>query len=234
MDGTTNFSFEQINQMFGNNIQNNEYFSSNQMINQNNNNNNFNNMGMNFNYNMNQMLFNFYLMMKNQSNNINNPFMMNNKNNNMNMLLLLMNMMNNQNNNSMNNMNFNQFMQFYNQMINNNNSNNNNNNYNNVNNNVNTNRHNNTEIDDNNYINIIFILQYDGPRSKINVSVKDNESFGSVLNKLIERTKNNDPHLYIHNGKKLNESKTIRELGILNNSLVYVVNIKDIQGAHSK
>jgi len=120
-------------------------------------------------------------------------------------------------------------------IINNNNNNNNNNVNNNVNNNMNTNGNNTSDIDNNNdYINIIFILQYDGPKSRIILSVKGNESFGSVLTKLIEKTHNYDPHLYIFNGKKLNESKTIRELGILNNSIVYVVNPKKIDGGKSK
>ena len=238
MDSTTNINFEQICQMFqnGNNFINNQNnLNMNQAINLNNNmgmnqiyNQNNNNMGMNYNQNINQMMPNFYQMMNNQNNNANmNLFMMNNPNNmnnvnNINMNQLLMNMMNNQNNNvMMNNMNMNQLMNLYMQMMNNNMSNNSNNNMN---------------IDNDNYlINIVFIISQDnGLERTINLLAKPSQSFGSVITKLIEKTNDYNPHIYFFNSKRLDESKTVEEQGLINGATIFVVNPEIIIGAQYK
>ena len=216
MDSTTNINFEQICQMFqnGNNFINNQNnLNMNQAINLNNNmgmnqiyNQNNNNMGMNYNQNINQMMPNFYQMMNNQNNNANmNLFMMNNPNN----------------RNNVNNINMNQLMNLYMQMMNNNMSNNSNNNMN---------------IDNDNYlINIVFIISQDnGLERTINLLAKPSQSFGSVITKLIEKTNDYNPHIYFFNSKRLDESKTVEEQGLINGATIFVVNPEIIIGAQYK
>ena len=155
-----------------------------------------------------------------------NQWMMNNPN--------YMNMMNNSIN--MNNpMMFNLFMQFmqYMQMMNQNNQNNfNMNNQN----NFNMNNQNNFNMDNQQFqqnqnnsgiINIVFSKDL----KNYIIQTKHSESFGTVIGKYISQTQDSNVNMYIFNGKKINESLTVGEAGLMEGSVIYVVVTKNIIGA---
>ena len=220
-NNTNNFQ----NPLLVNNCMNN--MRSNSSINQMNNINSFpnnmvncNNMNNNkFNNNFNNMNPNNFII-NNMSNNMMNMNMNNNLfiNNNMNM------MMNNQklinNNNFSNNMNIN----MGNNMIIQNNSNKNNMNQISINNNMNKNSNlNKIKGKD---MTIFFKLKND---QQFYIDVDETEVFGDVINKLKEKNKglkNINIKEYKLNKKKLTLKKTIKELGIKNNSLIDIIEKK--------
>ena len=65
----------------------------------------------------------------------------------------------------------------------------------------------------------------------INIPVSDDESIGSILNKYITKSGNNHVNIYIVNGKRLDERKTVRESDIIDNTVVEVVSVDDLEGA---
>ena len=183
-----------------------------------------NNMGMNnmFNTQNNNMMMNFYNQL------YNNPMMMNSLLNNFNN--------NNYNNNNFtinNQMNLNQMLQM---MINSNpmlfwvliqgmmNSINTQNAHNFQNTNRFQNRNNNNEF----YYNLLFI---NPNSSKIPIQCKLTEHFSSVVNKYINKSQDYNINIYIFNGVRLDESKTLLEQGIINSTEIYVVKTKNILGA---
>ena len=58
-----------------------------------------------------------------------------------------------------------------------------------------------------------------------------NESIASVVNKYITKSHDYHVNLYINNGKKLNESLTVAESGLLDYSIIDVVAIDELEGA---
>ena len=180
---------------------------------------------MNNNYNM-MMNFNNFMNMMNQNQN-NNMMNMNNMNmnnmNNMNMNNMNnMNMNNmNMNNMNMNNMDMNQMMMNFNNYMNNNMNNNIMNNNMGI---INPQNQQNNE----NVVNLIFKTKM----SKYTIKTNYNETLGSVISKYLDMTRDNNINLYIHNGKKLNESLTVGEAGLLDGAYIYVVPTDDLKGAY--
>ena len=58
-----------------------------------------------------------------------------------------------------------------------------------------------------------------------------NESLGSVISKYMDLTHDYSVNMYIHNGKKLNESLTVGEAGLLDGVIIFVVRVTDVNGA---
>ena len=207
---------------------------------------NFSMNNMNNNSNINNMSHSMNL---NNMNNMNNNMNMNNMNNNMNMNNMYNNMnmnnMNNNMNNNINNMNHMNMNNMYNNM-------NMNNMYNNINGNNNMNNSmgmnangfpmngcqnngmNNFNDDYiknvqynyiNNYtnlgyINLIFINK--NRQIGFNILVKQNEPFASAINKYINASGDSNPNLYCFNETRLDETKTIYQCGLIDNSLIKV------------
>ena len=79
------------------------------------------------------------------------------------------------------------------------------------------------------YINLIFIQK--NKNIRITVQAKYKESIGSVVNKYINKSGDNYINLYIVNGRRLDESKTVGESGLIDNSVIDVVSVVDVEGA---
>ena len=79
------------------------------------------------------------------------------------------------------------------------------------------------------YINLIFIQK--NKNIRITVQAKYKESIGSVVNKYINKSGDNYVNLYIVNGRRLDESKTVGESGLIDYSIIDVVSVVDIVGA---
>jgi len=147
----------------------------------------------------------------------------------------------NMNNPMMNNMNMSQLMNFFTQMMNNMNNNNMNNN-NMINNNINNNNMNNNNINNNNMnnnnnnkINIVFIVAHEGgSETKHQFIVDVNESLSSVISRYIDKTHDYNINYYIFNGKRLDETLKVSEVGFQDGSTVFVVNTQNILGAKFK
>ena len=180
--------------------------------------NNMNNMNMNQNnmMNMNNMdmnsLFNEFLNFINSQNNNMNNMNMNNMGTNQ-MMMNFNNFMNNNMNNNMNNMNMNQIMMNFNNFMNNNN----------MNNNIGMNNQNQQKP----VINLCFHKE----NRTYNILADYSESIGSVITKYINQTNDTNINMYIVNGKKLNESLTVGESGLLNGVTINVVPVDNILGA---
>jgi len=64
------------------------------------------------------------------------------------------------------------------------------------------------------------------------IVAEPNEHMTSIINKYIDKTKDlNSTNLYIFNGKKVVQSLTASELGIVDGSVITVSNIRDVNGA---
>ena len=57
------------------------------------------------------------------------------------------------------------------------------------------------------------------------------ESIGSVVNKYITKSGDANINLYIVNGRRLDESMTVGQAGLIDNSFIDVVSIDDVEGA---
>ena len=193
------------------------------LININNNNQNNNNKNNNINYQNNNM-----------NNNISNNFNNNNNSGNNNYINF-----NNGINNNFNNYNNNNYNNNVNNNFNNNNYNNMNKNINNNNINMNINNRNNNIgiIDDNkNSLNekkllseyniICLFFNFKGYNKFIHIFINEEESFS----KIIEELKNKylwfsylSDLVYIYNGKNINENQKIKEIGLKDSSLIYII-----------
>ena len=78
-----------------------------------------------------------------------------------------------------------------------------------------------------NPINIIFSKDM----TTYNIITNFNETLGAVISKYINVTNDNNINMYIVNGKKLNESLTVGEAGLMQGTVVNVVPTQDILGA---
>ena len=188
----------------------------NQMINKLNNMNN-NNMMMNS-VNMNQFnqMMNYMQMMNNQNMmNMNNNPMMN----------MMMQMMNNQNMMNMNpmmmsNFDMNQYMLIFNQILS----------------NFNNYMKNNNSINypkplNNNMMNLVFIHNSAGNERKYIIPAEPNDSLSTVIGRYITKSGDSNVNLYIFAGVRLDESLTCRQQGLMDGSIVYVVETRSIIGA---
>ena len=64
-----------------------------------------------------------------------------------------------------------------------------------------------------------------------NIVTNYNESLGAVIGKYMDLTKDYNVNMYICNGKKLNESLTVGEAGLMEGSFINVVPVQNIIGA---
>ena len=81
----------------------------------------------------------------------------------------------------------------------------------------------------NKYINLIFIQK--NKNIRITIQSKYKESIASVVNKYINKSGDSFVNLYIVNGRRLDESKTVGQSGLIDNSVIDVVSVVDIEGA---
>ena len=79
------------------------------------------------------------------------------------------------------------------------------------------------------YINLIFMQKMKHIRVIIQADYK--ESIGSVVNKYITKSGDANINLYIVNGRRLDESMTVGQAGLIDNSLIDVVSTDDVEGA---
>ena len=88
---------------------------------------------------------------------------------------------------------------------------------------------NNPPTNNSQFINLIF--KHKTLQNRVTIQADYKETLGSVLNKYI--TKSGDTHLnlYINNGKKINESLTVGEAGLINYAIIDVVAIDELEGA---
>ena len=87
---------------------------------------------------------------------------------------------------------------------------------------------NNPQNDNSNEINLFF---YTKVNSRINIPAKYDEYLGSIITRYINKTHDNNINIYIVNGQKLHEGKTVAENGLINNSHILVEPIQNILGA---
>ena len=57
---------------------------------------------------------------------------------------------------------------------------------------------------------------------------------GSIINKYREKTGFKDRARFLYNARSLIPSKTLAEVGIINNSVIFVISIEDLYGGFMK
>ena len=67
-------------------------------------------------------------------------------------------------------------------------------------------------------------------QNKIIIQTTFNESLASVVNKYITKSGDNHVNLYLNNGKKLNETLSVGEAGLIDYSIIDVVAIEELEG----
>ena len=77
----------------------------------------------------------------------------------------------------------------------------------------------------------IINLVFNKDMRNYNIVTNYNESLGTVIGKYIDLTKDYNINMYISNGKKLNESLTVGEAGLMEGCLINVVPTQNILGA---
>ena len=75
------------------------------------------------------------------------------------------------------------------------------------------------------------LFKHKTTQKSVIIHASDNETLGSVINKYINKSGDNHVNLYINNGKKLNESLTVAEAGLLSYTTIEVVAIDELEGA---
>ena len=78
------------------------------------------------------------------------------------------------------------------------------------------------------------VFKHKTNQNSYTIFVNDNETLGSVISKYINKSGDNHINLYISNGKKLNESLTVAEAGLMNYCTIDVVAIDELEGAFIK
>ena len=82
---------------------------------------------------------------------------------------------------------------------------------------------------DNNNLNVIFKVKDIGT---INIQIQYDQKVAELINKYRGKTGDKEPkRKFIFNGKTLNPSLSCAEAGLTNNSIVFVLNTKDVEGA---
>ena len=79
------------------------------------------------------------------------------------------------------------------------------------------------------YINLIFMHKL--KHIRIIVQAEYGESIASVVNKYITKSCDSNVNIYIVNGRRLDETKTVMQSGLKDNYLVDVVSVQDVEGA---
>ena len=79
------------------------------------------------------------------------------------------------------------------------------------------------------YINLIFMHKL--KHIRIIVQAEYGESIASVVNKYITKSGDSNVNIYIVNGRRLDETKTVMQSGLKDNYFVDVVSVQDVEGA---
>jgi len=79
-----------------------------------------------------------------------------------------------------------------------------------------------------NQINIAFV---DNNNKKVMIQTTPEEYMSSVINKYINKSGDNNINLYLYNGKRVVQSLTVAELGLMDGTEIYVSNIGEVKGA---
>ena len=87
----------------------------------------------------------------------------------------------------------------------------------------------NTQMNNRNVLNLIFMQRQKGIRITLQVNYK--ESIASIVNKYINKSGDSNINIYIVNGRRLDESKTVAQSGLVDNSHVDVISVDDVEGA---
>ena len=87
----------------------------------------------------------------------------------------------------------------------------------------------NTQMNNGNVLNLIFMQRQKGIRITLQVNYK--ESIASIVNKYINKSGDSNINIYIVNGRRLDESKTVAQSGLVDNSHVDVISVDDVEGA---
>jgi hypothetical protein len=76
-----------------------------------------------------------------------------------------------------------------------------------------------------------FCFKHKSTQKTVIIQANDDETLGSVINKYINKSGDNHINIYINNGKKLYESLTVAEAGLIDNCTIDVVAIDELEGA---
>ena len=86
-----------------------------------------------------------------------------------------------------------------------------------------------SQIQPDNNLNVIFKVKDIGT---INIQIQYDQKVAELINKYRGKTGDKEPkRKFIFNGKTLNPSLSCAEAGLTNNSIVFVLNTKDVEGA---
>ena len=80
------------------------------------------------------------------------------------------------------------------------------------------------------YKNLVFIQKTS--LNKYIIHATDSETLGSVINKYINKSGDVNVNIYIYNSKKINESLTVAEAGLIDYAQIDVVSVDDVEGAY--
>ena len=78
------------------------------------------------------------------------------------------------------------------------------------------------------------VFKHKTTQNTVTIQANDDETLGSVINKYINKSGDNHINLYINNGKKLNESLTVSEAGLIDYCIIDVVATDELKGAFIK
>ena len=80
-------------------------------------------------------------------------------------------------------------------------------------------------------INLIFIVNSDGNERKLTIPAEPNDSLSVVIGRYITKSGDNRVNYYIFAGGRLDESLTVRQQGLTDSSIIFVVGVQNILGA---
>ena len=87
----------------------------------------------------------------------------------------------------------------------------------------------NIQMNKGNVLNLIFMQRHKGIRITLQANFK--EYISSIVNKYINKSGDANINIYIVNGRRLDESKTVAQSGLVDNSHVDVISVDDVEGA---
>ena len=79
------------------------------------------------------------------------------------------------------------------------------------------------------YFNVIFINR--SKSYKITVQTSNKDTVTSMINNYMLKSNDYNPNLYLYNGQKINESASISQTGLYDNSVIEVISYNDVEGA---
>lgn len=79
------------------------------------------------------------------------------------------------------------------------------------------------------YFNVIFKNR--SKSYKITIHTNNKETVTSMINNYMLKSNDYNPNLYLFNGLKINESASISQTGLMDNSVIEVVSYNDVEGA---